>query len=308
MVNKESNFISLVVYLKENENNIGNFLAMIYKILNTHFNKYELICVSNYDNKIAKEKIRVFKESHKNLCISFITLDHRQGLEECMNAGVDLAIGDFVFEFDSCYIDYDSEIVMAVYRKALEGNDIVSAIPPMKTIKLTSKIFYAIYNHFSKMKNLTTERFRIISRRAINRVSGYNKMILYRKAIYASAGLHSAQLKYQVFDKITGELPVDIQRKNIAIDALVLFTDIAYKLSLTFSGLMALFMFGSGLYTIFAYAKGGIIEGWAPLMGLLSAGFLALFVIDSVLIKYLDLLLRLIFKKQKYMIINIDKM
>ena len=44
-----------------------------------------------------------------------------------MNAGVDLAIGDFVFEFDTVCMDYKTELLMQVYRRSLEGFDIVSA-------------------------------------------------------------------------------------------------------------------------------------------------------------------------------------
>ena len=308
MIDKENNFVSVVVYLNDSEHNIENFLNMVYPTIDSNFKKYELIFVSNYQNEIVKEKIKEFKKKYEKISVSFITLDNKSGLEECMNAGIDMSIGDFVFEFDSCYVDYSPSVIMDVYRKALEGNDIVAAIPPAKTMRTSSKVFYAVYNHFSDMKNLTTERFRVISRRAINRVAGYNKIVPYRKAVYASVGLCTSQVMYQLCDGATGELPIDFQRKNIAIDALILFTDIAYKLSLAFSILMAVFMLGTGIYTITQYARGGVVEGWAPLMGVISAGFLALFIIVTVLIKYLDLLLKLAFKKQKYMVVGIDKL
>lgn len=309
MNDKESNFISVVLYFKENETNETQFLNMIYSVLEKNFKKYELICVSNYANAIATEKVKKFKKEHEDLNISFIHLDEKQGLEECMNAGIDLSIGDFIFEFDSCYIDYDKSIVMEVYRKSLEGYDIVAAVPPARQSRLSSKMFYKIYNYFSDMKDLTTERFRIISRRAVNRVSAYNKIVPYRKAVYASVGLETSYIRYTTIKDISGEVNSDTQKNKVALDSLILFTGIAYKLSFTLSILMAVFMLSTGLYTVIVYFSKHIpVEGWAPLMGLISAGFLAIFIIMTVVIKYMDLLLRLIFKKQKYMVVKIEKL
>lgn len=308
MIEKESNFISAVAYLQEDEDNVLNFLQTITEVLENNFKKYEVIFVSNYENKIAREKIKQFKGDNEHLNIRFILLDTQQGLEECMNAGVDMSIGDFVFEFDSCYIDYDKKLIMDIYRKSLEGYDIVVASPPTKYSKLSSKIFYSIYNRFSSNKNLSTERFRIISRRAINRVSGFNKTVPYRKAVYSSAGLPISEISYEVLDKKTGRKSEDVFRKEVAIDALLLFTNIAYRFALTFSILMALFMFGTGIYTTYVYFLGNRpVKGWSPLMGVISVGFLVIFIVLTVIIKYLDLLLRLIFKRQKYMVVNIEK-
>lgn len=56
----------------------------------------------------------------------------------------------------------------------------VSSVRPQKKSRLSSKLFYKIFNHFSDTKAIMTERFKIISRRAINRVlSGYNIMVPY---------------------------------------------------------------------------------------------------------------------------------
>lgn len=309
MNEKENNFISSVIYIQSHETGILSFLKMLYSVLESNFKKYELICVTNSSDKIIEEQIKSFKSSYEQINISFIRLDDKQGLEECMNAGIDLSIGDFVFEFDSCYIDYPSSLIMDTYKKALEGYDVVSTTPPRKSSRLSSRFFYAIYNMFSNSKNIMTERFRIISRRAINKVAGYNIIVPYRKAIYVSVGLETCSIPYETTDTISGILPNDIQKKSVALDALILFTNIASKVSLMLSGLMAIFMLCTGFYTVIVYfSTHKPVEGWAPIMGLISAGFLTIFLIMTVLIKYMDLLLRLVFKKQKYMVVSINKL
>lgn len=309
MNEKENNFISAVINIQPNETNIIPFMEMLYTLLEKHFKKYELICVSNSSSSYIEEQLKKFKSSRSQINVSLICLDNRQGLEECMNAGIDLSIGDFIFEFDSCYIDYEPQLIFDIYKKALDGYDIVSAVPPQKKSRLSSRLFYKIYNHFSDTKAIMTERFRIISRRAVNRVSGYNIMVPYRKALYVSIGLETFNMLYKTIDTPSGILPNDVHKNHVALDSLILFTDIASKISLALSSLMAIFMLGTGLYTVIVYfSTHKPVEGWAPLMGLISAGFLAFFLLMTVLIKYMDLLLKLVFKKQKYMVVNISKL
>ncbi len=119
-----------------------------------------------------------------------------QGREAAMNAGIDLSIGDFVYEFDNTLIDYDLKIITDIYEKSLEGYDIVNASPQNNTHK-TSKLFYIIFNKFSNNQyKINTETFRIVSRRAINRINSINKNIPYRKAIYSNCGLKLYNVLY----------------------------------------------------------------------------------------------------------------
>lgn len=311
MNNKESNFVSAVVYLHKGETNTYRFLNMIGGVLSDNFKKYEIICVNDETDETVIRDVHRFKTENEEAIVSIIKMGFQHGLEASMNAGIDLSIGDFVFEFDSCYVDYDSELIMSVYRKALEGFDIVVATPPQKESKISSRIFYGVYNHFSNGDlKLMTERFQIISRRAINRVSAYSKTIPYRKAVYASSGLNVYNMSYNITDvPITGVKFDDEEKGNTAVDSLILFTNLAYKVSMIISIIMAAFMIVAGTYTVVAYF--GInkpVEGWAPIMGLVAAGFFATFVILTIIIKYLDLLLRLVFKKQKYLISSIEKL
>ncbi len=311
MNNKESNFISVVVYLHQKETKAYDFLSAINAVFEENFNKYEIICVSDDANESVLSDVRRFKTEHTKSIISIVKMGFSHGLEAAMNAGVDLAIGDFIFEFDSCYMDYDKELIMEIYKKALEGFDIVAAVPPKRNSKLSSRMFYRIYNRFSESEGkLSTQRFCMISRRAVNRVSSYSRTIPYRKAVYASSGLNIYNYEYKPAENMgLGMKFEDVEKNDTAADALILFTNLAYKVSMFISGLMALFMIVSGCYTIVVYfGQDKPVEGWAPIMGLVSAGFLATFIILTIIIKYLDVFLKLVFKKQKYMISSIEKL
>jgi hypothetical protein len=98
------------------------------------------------------------------------------------------SIGDAIFYKDGNTIrrkNYNGD----AFYKILEGYDIVT-VSPKENDKLSSKLFYKTYNFFSKSKyKLRTDRFRILSRRAINRAFSISATIPYRKAMYINSGL-----------------------------------------------------------------------------------------------------------------------
>ena len=75
--------------------------------------------------------------------VSLINLSYYQGVESAMNAGRDLSVGDFLFEFDKCDLDFEPALIMEVYRRILEGYDVVAAAPRYG-VSLTSKLVYRV--------------------------------------------------------------------------------------------------------------------------------------------------------------------
>lgn len=308
IINKEKNFISAVVYIHNNEDNIMDTLNNINNILHNNFEKYEIICVNDYSTDKSIEQIKKFSIDIEGAVLSILNMSYYQGLELSMGAGVDLAIGDFVFEFDSVNMDYSPETIMEVYFKSLKGNDIVSA-SPKKRMRKSSKLFYDIFNGYSNNPNkLKTETFRILSRRAINRVQSMNKTIPYRKAIYANCGLKVDTIYYSSIRNLKIKNVDETTRKNVAVESLILFTDVAYKAALTMTFVMMLGIIAVGIYTVKVFISDQPVAGWTTTMLFLSVAFLGVFAILAVVIKYLSILVDLTFKKQKYMIESIEKL
>lgn len=308
--NKEKNFISAVIYVYNNEKEIYEVLTKINEILKRNFNKYEIICVNDASTDNSCKQIEKFSKELENEILSVVNMSYYQGIELAMNAGVDLAIGDFVYEFDNIMNDYKKEVIMEVYNKCLEGFDIVSASSTKNKTK-TSSLFYKIFNKYSKMQyKLHTETFRILSRRAINRVHSISKNIPYRKAIYANCGLKIYNLLYtpsakekRIFNK-----QVQKTRKETAINSLLLFTDIGCKFSITMSLIMIITTIAVAIYTISVFVTGTPVEGWTTTMLFLAFAFFGLFIIMAIIIKYLEILVNITFKKSKYTIESIDKL
>lgn len=149
--NKEKNYVSAVVYAHNNEKNIKDFINKINNVLNNTFEKYEIIFVNDASTDKTREIISEESKLITTGIVTTINMSFLQGVETAMNAGIDLAIGDFVFEFDSIELDYDLSLITDIYFKSLEGYDIVSAVP--NNVKMTSKMFYKVFNKYANMEN-----------------------------------------------------------------------------------------------------------------------------------------------------------
>ncbi|KMV77482.1 group 2 family glycosyl transferase [Coprobacillus sp. 8_1_38FAA] len=303
--NKEKNYVSAVVYVHNNEKNIKDFINKINNVLNNTFEKYEIIFVNDASTDKTREIISEESKLITTGIVTTINMSFLQGVETAMNAGIDLAIGDFVFEFDSIELDYDLSLITDIYFKSLEGYDIVSAVP--NNVKMTSKMFYKVFNKYANMENqLRTERFKIISRRGINRVDSMNVKIPYRKAVYANCGLKQTFIQYKVSPSSQGKSTIK-DRRELAIDSLLLFTDIGYRISISMATIMLLFSVFVAIYSIFIFVNGNPVAGWTTTMLFLSFSFFGLFSLLTILIKYTQLLLNLQFTKQDYIIEGIEK-
>ena len=309
-MNKEKNFISAVIYVHNSEKEIGNFLTTVADVLEENFEKSEVICVNDFSDDKSVEKIKEASSRFCKTCVSILNMSYFHGVEIAMTAGVDLAIGDFVFEFDSTVLDFAPDEIMRIYHKSLEGFDIVSASPD-KTKRKSSYLFYSIFNRFSHLNyKMTTERFRILSRRVINRISAMNKTMPYRKPVYVNCGLKTEKLIYKVTANIREEEDSFIKnyRKNLAEDSFIIFTDLGYKVSMFITSLMLIFTVGVGIYSLVLKFLRNPVPGWTSTILYLSVSMFFVFIILTIVLKYLQILVNLVFKKTRYNFESIEKL
>lgn len=310
MAGKEKNFISAVIYVHNAEKRVGTFLSEIISVLESNFEHSEIICVNDASDDNSVQVIKENSECAHTTSVSVLNMSYFHGVELAMNAGLDLSIGDFVFEFDNTVLDFDSAEVMNIYQHSLKGFDIVSAVPN-KNEKISSYLFYKVFERYTNMSyKMQTESFRILSRRVINRISSMNKTIPYRKAIYASCGLKTDRICYDVITENVGENDTKERgyRKQLAVDTLILFTNVGFR----FSKVMTMFMMCMSIfmivYSVIIYLLAHPVAGWTTTILFLSVAFFGLFGILTIIIKYLQLIVDLVFKRKQYSFESIEKL
>lgn len=310
--NREKNFVSCVVYLHNDGSLVKEFMSAICGIMWDNFEKFEIICVNDgcADDTVELLKDFLSGEIRKPM-VSLITLSYYQGVESAMNAGRDLAVGDFLFEFDKCKMDFEPSLIMDLYHRALEGYDVVAAAPKFG-ISLTSRLFYLVYNWGNRYKGkIRQERFRVVSRRAVNRVNQMNVYIPYRKVMYMNCGLKTDTICYDNKETVKRRRNREERdnRSTLALDTIIIFTDVLEKLSMMVSVVLLgalLIMFGYLVYSVFSKVRP--VEGWLSTMSLMSFGFFMMSVMLTLILKYLSVLLNMSFRRQRYVIEGVEKL
>lgn len=309
MINKEKNFVSGVVYVHNAMCRVDKFLKALIETFEGNFENSEIILVNDYSLDDTYDVITTVAKEATKTSITIVNMSYFHGLELAMNAGMDLAIGDFVFEFDNTVLDFDKEEIMKVYKRSLEGFDIVSASPDKKQ-KKSSDIFYNIFAKYSNINGkMRTESFRVLSRRVINRISSMNKTIPYRKALYANAGLKTDNLVYTEvpYEKDIVDITEKKYRSSLAADSLILFTDVGYSFAKGMTITMIIVAMLVAIYSVIIYLVGTPVEGWTTTILFLAFSFFGLFGILTIIIKYLQILVNLVFKRKSYNFESIEK-
>lgn len=305
----EKKFVSAVVYLHSDEKFAGEFFDKIISAIDEAFSQYEIVLVDDAceDGTLELLKKKISERGIKQM-ISVVHMGFYQGLEASMNAGRDVSIGDFVFEFDTVNVDYEPSLIMDVYNRISEGFDIVAASSKGKK-KFTSKLFYSLFNKTNRGKvNITSESFRIISRRAINRVKSLGQFIPYRKAVYANCGLKTDRIFYTPTTN-TRQTTSKSARTGLALDSFIYFTNALEKLSAIISAVFLVFTLVMGVYILVDhFIEKNIVEGWTSMMIFMSVGFFGIFALLTIIMKYMSVLLNLEFRKQRYLVADIEKL
>ena len=308
---KEKKFISLVVYLHNVENYIEYFMKTVVTVCENRFQDYEIVCVNDGCTDGTIERLKQYMEENRvQAMVNVIHMSFYQGMESAMNAGRDIAIGDFVYEFDDIFVDYEPDMLIKIYEKMLEGHDIVAASSKGK-MRLTSRLFYALYNKNSRLSSkIGPETFRLISRRAINRIKSMGQHIPYRKAVYSNCGLNMATLYYESKDvkaRVKNKI-INSERTALALDSFIYFTNVLERLSMVVSGTFLFITIAVGIYIITdLFNAERPVEGWLSTMGFLALGFFGVFALLTIILKYLSVILNLIFKRQRYLVADIEK-
>jgi dolichol-phosphate mannosyltransferase len=315
MTTKEKNFVSAIIYVHNAEDRIENFLKTVIEVVEKNFEHSEVICVNDSSTDNSLERIREICQIAEysiasSTSVSVVNMSYYHGVEAAMNAGVDLSIGDFVFEFDNTILDFEKDEIMKVYARSLQGFDIVSAVPDRRE-RFTSRLFYKVFSEFTDCSDqMHTESFRVLSRRVINRIGAMNITVPYRKAIYANQGLKTDSLVYtpKACTGMTRDKQENEYRSALAVDSLLLFTELGYRFSVGMTAFMMVVSVFMMVYSIVIFVTAHPVAGWTTTILFLSVVFFALFGILTIVIKYLQLLINLVFKKKQYSFEGIEKL
>ena len=95
-MSKEHNFISAVVYLENETPQSLDFLQTLVSCLDEHFLQYEIIVVNAGGGQSSTRGLRAWAQGIAKP-LTMVNMSSGQPHEQCMNAGLDITIGDYIY-------------------------------------------------------------------------------------------------------------------------------------------------------------------------------------------------------------------
>ncbi|MCX7123502.1 MAG: hypothetical protein NTV32_07580 [Gammaproteobacteria bacterium] len=292
---KDDNYISVVLQVtEETATGLLGFLQVLHSFFVENFGLVEYIIVSNGSITSSRVSLQKLIEIDSSLKIHCVDIPYQIPDDQAMLMGLEASIGDFVYEFDELLIDYPVQILWKAFESCRGGNDIVLVRPDKKS-SFMERLFYRLVNRNSlKSAFLQSSRFHVLSRRAINRLNIVNEIIHYRKFAYCTVGLNYTYIDYTQIVPVAIKKSGFLRRFDFATDLLLLFTDMGKKVTGVFCVLFGGIAMLALIYTIVIYEIRGAVAGWATTMLLLSFGLMGVFVGFTIVIKYLNLILKIL--------------
>ena len=298
--NLEQNYISVVLVVNEENKEIITKIQNINKILKNNFKNSEIVIVDNTSKNSSLESLNTLDFKHTEIKLP---IKHRT--QQALNAGTAIAIGDYILEIDDISFDIDYNKIMEMYKKSQEGYDFVFLTP--KKLRKSSKIFYNILNKYFKNsfnEDISSSVMTLSSRRGQNKVAEVGKRIINRNVAYVLSGLKSSSIvvdmNYKNNRGFSENLMLMFDTLIYYTDAIMLFTQ---RLAFVFFAL-----FGLGvIYSLITRIVRETVEGWASLFIVLSLGFFGIFLILSIIIRYLHHILQNSLNSKDYIYRSVNK-
>ena len=298
--NLEQNYISIVLVINEDNNQVEKKIKEIKKVLDGSFKGSEIVIVDNTTKISSLESLKSLKFKHTEIKLP---IKHRT--QQALNAGTAIAIGDYIVEIEDISFDIDYNKIIEMYKKSQEGYDFVFLTP--KKSKKTSKIFYSILNRYFKNsfnEDINSSVMTLSSRRGQNKVAEIGKKIINRNVAYVLSGLKSFSIEVNLDYKNKRSFSENLM---LMFDTLIYYTDaiMLFTQRLAF-GFFVLFGLGI-IYSIITKIVKETVEGWASLFIILSLGFFGIFFILSIVIRYLHHILQNSLNTKDYIYSSVDK-
>ena len=114
--NLEQNYISVIIVVNDEKKNIIEKINKVNGVLKNNFKNSEILIVDNTSKKISFESLKESKINH-----TIIKLPIKHGNQSALNAGIAMAIGDYMVEIEDISFDIDYNQIVDLYKKNQDG-------------------------------------------------------------------------------------------------------------------------------------------------------------------------------------------
>lgn len=249
---------------------LNNLYERLNKTLLTITNDFEIIMVNDSSPDNAWETIKELAK--KDNRVKGINLSRNFGQHKAITAGLDYAKGDWIVVMD-CDLQDQPEEIVKLYNKAIEGYDIVFGRRAERKDtffkKLSSKLFYKVYDYFTESKiDNTIANFSIISKKVLNTLKKMREQNRTYPLFVNWVGFKRTEINIEHSSRDEGKSSYTLSKLiNLAIDSIVSQSNKPLKLSIKFGFVVSFLSLIYGVLLIVRYLISGVpVEGWTSVM------------------------------------------
>jgi dolichol-phosphate mannosyltransferase len=231
---------------------------------------YEIILVNDASPDNAWSAIKQLTKNDDR--IKGINLSRNFGQHYAITAGLDHTAGDWIIVMD-CDLQDQPEEILKLYKKAIEGYDIVFGrrVDRKDSFlkKLSSKLFFKIYDYLANTKtDNTIANFSIISRKVVTALKLYRESNRAYTLLVDMIGFRRTHIDIEHSKRVEGKSSYTFKKLVFhAVNSVVSQSNKPLLLSIQFGFTLTILSFIYILYLIYIYFIDGIgIEGWTSVM------------------------------------------
>jgi len=266
---------------------LHEFVERIIATVTKLTSQYEIILVEDHSPDNSWEIIRELALANSH--ITGVSLSRNFGQQNALNAGLDIATGDYIITMD-CDLQDEPENIPSLINKALEGYDIVFVSRKNRKDSLLKKVgskwFYKLLGYLTDTKqDSSIANFVLYSRNAIDALNSLGDYYRYYPLLNQWIGFNTIKLPLEHAKRLDNKKSSYSIKKRVklAFSTIIAFSDKPLRIMLKAGIFIVLSVFVFAIVLVFKYLlTGNIVSGWLSV-------FLSLWLLSGLIIVMLGL-------------------
>ncbi|WP_216667680.1 glycosyltransferase family 2 protein [Saccharibacillus deserti] len=280
IIEGQQSIVSVVIPIYNNAASLFELNDRLHSTLKKITPYYEIIFINDCSKDHSWETIADLANKHEE--VIGVNFSRNFGQHYAISAGLDLSQGEWVVVMDGDLQDQPEEIEK-LYKKALEGYDIVQGRRAVRKDrflkKLSSKLFHHLYSYLTDtVQDEAIANFGIYHRKVIDVMVSMRESLRVFSMMVRWTGFNATSIDIEHAKRKEGESGYSFKKLiRLSINAIISFSDKPLRLTVKAGFLISILAF---LYAVYIIIKAllGItsIQGWPSLIASiwLTSGFI----------------------------------
>lgn len=266
--------ISIVSPVYKAEPIIDKLVGRIEASVSQLTDSYEIILVEDGGPDNSWKKIEA--NCAKNQKVKGVKLSRNYGQQHALQAGLDIAKGEYIVTMD-CDLQDQPEEIHKLYNKCKEGIEIVVASRKNRQDgafkKMLSRVFYSALGYLTETKqDSTVANFACYHRKAVDAMAQVKDHNRYYPMLQQLVGFNYVKVDIEHAEREEGKSSYSFgKRMRLAMDTILTFSDKPLRLTVKFGVLLSFLSICAAITMVVLYFFSDVkAEGWASLALMIS--------------------------------------